>query len=53
MHQNLLNAEFASVKYLNAKNENVQVIRVIKALTKVLHKCFYCIYAYRQLHFLG
>jgi len=36
MHQNLLNAEFASVKYLNAKNENAHVIRVIKALTKVL-----------------
>ena len=36
MHQNLLNAEFASIWYLNAKNENVHVIRVIKALTKVL-----------------
>jgi len=30
MHQNLLNAEFASVWHLNAKNENVHVIRVIK-----------------------
>ncbi len=53
MHQNLLNAEFASVEYLNAKNKNVHVIRVIKALTKVLHKCFCCTYAYRQLHFWG
>jgi hypothetical protein len=53
MHQNLLNAEFASVWYINAKNENVHVIRVIKALTKVLHKSFCCTYACRQLHFLG
>ncbi len=53
MHQNLLNAEFATVWYLNAKNKNVHVIRVIKALTKVLHKCFCCTYAYRQLYFLG
>jgi hypothetical protein len=52
MHQNLLNAEFVSVWYLNAMNENVHVIRVMKALTKVLHKCFCCICAYRQLHFL-
>jgi len=36
MHQTLLNAEFASVKYLNAKNENLHIIQVIKALTKVL-----------------
>jgi hypothetical protein len=50
MHQNLLNAEFTSVEYLNAKNKNVQVIRVIQALTKVLHKSFCCIYACRQLH---
>ena len=53
MHQNLLNAEFASIEYLNAGNKNVHVIRVIKAPTKVLHKCFCCTYAYRQLHFLG
>ena len=53
MHQNLLNAEFAFVEYLNAENKNVQVIRVIKALTKVLLKCFCCTYAYRQLQFLG
>ena len=31
----------------------MHVIRVIKALTKVLHKCFCCTYACRQLHFLG
>jgi hypothetical protein len=36
MHQNLLNAEFAYVWNLNAKNENVHVIRIIEALTKVL-----------------
>jgi hypothetical protein len=40
MHQNLLNAEFASVEYLNDKNINLHVIRVMKALTKVLHKSF-------------
>ena len=48
MHQNLLNAECASVEYLNAKNKNVQVIRVMQALTKVLLKCFCCTYACRQ-----
>jgi hypothetical protein len=53
MQQNLLNAEFASVVYLNAGDKNVQVIRVMKALTKVLNKCFCCTYACRQLHFLG
>jgi hypothetical protein len=53
MHQNLLNAEFASVEYLNAKNKKVHIIRVIKALTKVLHKCFCCIYACRKLHFFA
>ena len=40
MHQNLLNAEFASVVYRNARNKNMHVIRVMKALTKVLHKSF-------------
>jgi hypothetical protein len=53
MHQNLLNAECASVWYLYAKNENVHVIRVIEALIKILHKCSCCIYACRQLNFLG
>jgi hypothetical protein len=52
MQQNLLNAEFTSVEYLNAKNKDVHVIGVIKALTKVLHKSFCCTYACRQLHFL-
>jgi hypothetical protein len=51
MHQNLLNAEFASVEYLNAKHKNVHVIRVIQAPTKVLHKCFCCRCACRELHF--
>jgi hypothetical protein len=45
MHQNLLNAEFASGEYQNAENKNMHVIRVMKALTKVLHKSFRCIYA--------
>ena len=40
MHQNLLNAEFASVVYRNAGNKQIYVIRVMKALTKVLHKSF-------------
>jgi hypothetical protein len=40
MHQNLLNAECAPVEYLKAKNKNMHVIRVMKALTKVLLKCF-------------
>jgi hypothetical protein len=51
MHQNLLNAEFASVAYLKAGDKNMHVFGVMKALTKVLHKCFCCIYACRQLHF--
>jgi hypothetical protein len=51
MHQTLLNAEFASIYYLNANNKNMHVFWVIKARTKVLHKCFCCTYAYRQLHF--
>ena len=34
MQQNLLNAEFVSVSYLNAWNKNMHVIRVIKAPTK-------------------
>jgi hypothetical protein len=51
MHQNLLNAEFASKEYLNAGDKNMHVFRVMKALTKVLHKSFCCTYACRQLHF--
>jgi len=53
MHQNLLNAEFASVEYLNAKSNNVQAIRVIQALTKVLLKSFCCIYACLLFDFLS
>ena len=53
MQQTLLNAEFAFGEYQNAGNKNMQVIRFMKALTKVLHKCFCCTYACRQLHFLG
>jgi hypothetical protein len=53
MHQNLLNAEFASGEYRNAGDKNMPVFGVMKALTKVLHKCFCCIHAYCQLHFLG
>jgi hypothetical protein len=48
MHQYLLNAEFASGEY-----QKMHVIRVMKALTKVLHKSFCCTYACCQLHFLG
>jgi hypothetical protein len=47
MQQNLLNAEFASVEYLNAENINLHIIQVMKAPTKVLHKSFCCIYACR------
>ena len=53
MHQNPLNAEFASGVYLNAGDKNMHVFRFMKALTKVLHKCFCCTYASRQLHFSG
>jgi hypothetical protein len=38
MHQNLLNAEFASVEHPNAGDKNLHVLGVMKALTKVLHK---------------
>ena len=51
MHQNLLNAEFASVLYQNDQDENVHEDGVIKPLTKVLHKSFCCTYAYHELHF--
>ncbi len=47
MHQKLLNAEFMSVWYLSDKDENVQEIRVIKPLTKELHKSVCCKHAYR------
>jgi hypothetical protein len=40
MQQNLLNAEFVSVVYRKAGDKNIHVIRVMKALTKVLHKNF-------------
>jgi hypothetical protein len=40
MHQNLLNAEFASVEHPNAGDKNLHVLGVMKALTKVLHKSF-------------
>jgi hypothetical protein len=53
VYQILFYAECSSVEYLNAKDENVHVIRVMKALTKMLHMCFCCIYACRQLHFSG
>jgi hypothetical protein len=36
MHQNLLNAGFASVWYINDNRENVQESLVIKPLTKEL-----------------
>jgi hypothetical protein len=52
MHQNLLNAEFASVEYLNALNKTCTLSGSIQALTKVLHKCFCSICAYRQLYFV-
>jgi hypothetical protein len=48
MHQNLLNAEFASVEYLNAENTNMHVLRVRKALTKEsrhMPGSFCCTYA--------
>jgi hypothetical protein len=53
MHQNLLNAEFASGGYRNAGNKNMHVIRGMIALTKVLHKRFCCTYACRQLDLSG
>jgi len=51
MHQNRLHAEFASGGYLNAGEKDMHVFLVMKAFTKVLHKCFCRIYACRQLHF--
>jgi hypothetical protein len=53
MHQNLLNAEFASEEYRNAGDKNMHVFGVMKALTKELHKCFCCTYAFHQLHLLS
>jgi len=52
MQQNPLNAESASVEYLNAENKDLHVLRVMKALTKELLKGFYSIYACRPFHFL-
>jgi len=40
VHQNLLNAEFASGEYRNAGDKNIPVFGVMEALTKVLHKSF-------------
>ena len=40
MHQNLLNAEFASVWYLTAMNKNVHVIRVLKRLQRCCTSAF-------------
>jgi hypothetical protein len=45
VQQNLLNAEFVSGEYRNAKHKNLHVLWVMKALTKELHKRFCCIYA--------
>ena len=53
MQQNLLNAEFVSGEYRNAKNKDLHVARVMKALTKELHKSFCCTYAFLQWYFLG
>ena len=56
MHQNLLNAEFASGEYRNAGDKNMPVFGVMKALTKVSRQApgsFCCIYAFLQLHFLS
>ena len=56
MHQNLLNAEFASGEYRNAGDKNMHVSGVMKALTKEsrhMPGSFCCTYACRQLHFLG
>jgi hypothetical protein len=47
MHQNLLNAEFVSVEYLDARNKDLHVLWGMKALTKELHKSFCCTYACR------
>jgi hypothetical protein len=46
MHQNLLNAGFAYVWYINDNRENVKESLFIKPLTKVLLKSFCCTYAY-------
>ena len=42
MHQNLLNAEIASGAYRNARDKNMYVFGVMKALTKMLNKSFCC-----------
>jgi hypothetical protein len=42
--QNLLNAGFASVWYINDNKENVQENSVIKPLTKELLNSFCCIH---------
>ena len=54
MHQNLLNAEFGSVEYRNAGDENLHVLRVMKAPTKVSRRMpgsFCCIYACCKMQF--
>ena len=56
MHQNLLNAEFASGECRNAGDKNMHVSGVMKALTEVSRQMpgsFCCIYTCCQLHFLG
>jgi len=55
MHQNLLQAEFASGEYRNAGDKNMHVFGVMKALTKVSRQMpgsFCCTYACCQLHLL-
>ena len=55
MQQNLLNAEFVSEEYLKAGDNNLHVIRGMKALTKESRQVpgrFCCICACRPLLFL-
>jgi hypothetical protein len=47
-----LNAGFASVWYINDKNENVQENSIIKPLKKELLNSFCCTRACQQLYFL-
>jgi hypothetical protein len=39
MHQNLLNAEFASIEYLNARDKNMRVFGIMNALTRSRGNC--------------
>jgi hypothetical protein len=45
MHQNLLNAAFASAWYINDNRENVKEMSVFKPLTKELLNSFCCTHA--------